>query len=252
MLGLVLSSGAARGSAHVGVLLALEELGIVPDLAVGTSSGALVAGAWAAGVATAEVAERTRRASLSDFGHPRSGLGPSVLETESFVTHLDEVFHGSNIEDLPRRFGAVATDLNARSAALLDSGPVADAILASTAVPGIFPPVVTQGHTFIDGVLTSALPVWAAESLGATTTIGVRLRAQNPANLRSILRGRVFTQAPDIAPSIEIFIDTTPYASWSARDANMLIDLGYKTAMQVLTSEPASAALRTHKPNRGS
>jgi NTE family protein len=234
-LGLVLSSGAARGAAHAGVLLALTELGIRPGVVVGTSSGALIGSAWAAGIGADRIVDRVLDATWADFGRPYLiGNGPALLDTTALRANLDEVFAHRRLEDLPVRFGAVATDLRARRAALLDSGDAATAVQASLAVPGVFPPVRLGDRLLVDGVLTSPLPVWAAHELGATRTIAVRLRPEAPAGRSAGLRGAVLPRAVDVAPDVDIVVDTTRYSSWSPRDVPRLVELGYRVTRDAL------------------
>lgn len=229
-LGLVLSSGAARGAAHVGVLMALSELGIEPDVVVGTSAGALIGGAWAAGMAPDQIADRVQDASWSDFGRPHAPSNLALIETTALRTNLELIFEHRRIEDLPRRFGAVATDLRRRRPVLLDRGDAALAVQASVAVPGVFPPVRGEGGVLVDGVLTSPLPVWAAYALGATHTVGVRLRPQVPVGAVARARRRVLPIVQAVPPDVEILVDTTGCSSWSPRDVPHLIDLGYRAA----------------------
>lgn len=228
--GLVLSSGAARGAAHVGVLMALAELGVEPDVVVGTSAGALIGGAWAAGMTPGQIAERVQDASWSDFGRPHAPSNLALIETTALRTNLELIFDHRRIEDLPRRFGAVATDLRRRRPVLLDRGDAALAVQASVAVPGVFPPVRGEAGVLVDGVLTSPLPAWAAYALGATYTVGIRLRPQVPTGPVARARRRVLPNAEAVRPDLEILVDTSGCSSWSPRDVPRLIDLGYRAA----------------------
>lgn len=233
-LGLVLSSGAARGTAHAGALLALQERGITPQVVVGTSAGALVGGLFAAGMRPELIVERLASLTWSDIGRPRPTRALALIETTALHSTLDWMLGRKAIEDLPRRFGAVATDVRTRSAVLLDHGDATTAILASIAVPGVFPAVHTDGRTLVDGVLTSPVPVWAAHHLGATRTIAVRLRPQAPAGARATVQRKVLTPAEEVTPDLDVVIDTEGYASWSARDADRLIALGYQTTLDAI------------------
>jgi NTE family protein len=240
-LGLALSSGAARGAAHVGALLALEERGLAPDVVVGTSAGALVGGAYAAGLTPAALAERATTTGWSDFGHPRPTRRLALIETTALEANLRAVFRRRRIEDLPRTFGAVATDLRTRRAVLLATGDASRAVRASIAVPGVFPPVRVGDEVLVDGVLVSPLPVWAARRLGADRTIGIRLRPQAPAGRRESVQRRVLLPALEVRPDLEIVIDTTGFSSWSARDVTRLIDLGYAATHEALAAADLDA-----------
>lgn len=234
-LGLVLGSGAARGAAHAGVLLALAEAGVRPGVVVGTSAGALVGGVWAAGTSAEVVVEQVLTATWEDFGRPRPGrAGLALIETAALRSRLASVFGGRRIEELPVRFGAVATDIVTRRAILLDRGDPARAIQASLAVPGVFPPVRVGTGVMVDGVLTSPVPVWAAHRLGARRTIAVRLRTETPSGPGQNLWRAVVPQADDVQADLELVIDTAGYSSWSTRDVPYLVDLGYQATRDAL------------------
>ncbi|MEU9347718.1 patatin-like phospholipase family protein [Streptomyces sp. NPDC048278] len=232
--GLVLSSGAARGAAHAGALLALAEYGFDAEIVVGTSVGALIGGAWAAGLSAARIAERIEVATWSDFGSLRPSRRISLIETTALRANLHWIFQRRDIDELPRRFAAVATDVRTRRAVLLDRGPAATAVQAAVAVPGVFPPVRVGDQVLVDAALNSQLPVWAAHRLGATRTVGIRLRAPSSRGGRSALQHVVLPPAEVVQPDIEIVVDTDGHSSWSSRDVPRLMALGYDAAARQL------------------
>lgn len=233
-LGLVLSSGAARGAAHVGVLQALEAAGLTVPVVAGASAGALVGAGWAAGFSAEEIAEWVSRATWADFASTRPSRRLGLLDPTVLRAGLDEELAGRSIEDFPRRFGAVATDVLARTPVLLDHGSATDAVCASIAVPGLFPPVRIDGRFLIDGGVASPVPVWAARRLGAQTVISVSLRPEAPPRPRP-WRSRVMPPIPEDGPAdLELIIDTREYFAWSPRDVSKLIDLGRRTTEQAL------------------
>ncbi|MEW8979789.1 MAG: patatin-like phospholipase family protein [Symbiobacterium sp.] len=160
---LILSSGAARGFAHVGVLEVLDAAGIRPSLIVGASFGGLVGAAYAAGRAPAEMAALVRRIdfrtvlALTDPTRPRDGLVAGD-RLEAFFADL--VAH-ADFAGLKTPAVLIATDLDTGCPVVLNRGDVARAIRASTAIPGIFAPVRWEGRELVDGSLSSGLPVWA-------------------------------------------------------------------------------------------
>ncbi len=174
-IGLVLSSGGARGTAHIGVLKVLEENGIVPDVIAGSSMGAQVGGAYAAGVAIDEMEAHWRSSSWKRVAKtlfptiPWSGWS-SGREVTRF---LRDLFGDRRIEDLPIPYAAVATDLETGEAFPITSGPLAQAIRASLSVPGLFVPAWFEGRLLIDGGVTNPLPIDVARSLGADVVIAV-------------------------------------------------------------------------------
>ena len=176
---LVLSGGAARGLAHVGVLKVLETSGIRPDLIVGSSAGSIVGALYASGLSAGQVEAALGEMSnqvFSDVSLPGLGLLPGalgVLKGEKLRGFVRERLRHELSEDFPIRFAAVATDLRSGETRAFNSGDAALAVHASSAVPGIFSPVGIGGRLFGDGQISSPLPVHAARQLGAKIVIAV-------------------------------------------------------------------------------
>ena len=173
-LGLALSGGAARGVAHVGVLKAFEAEGLRVDCVAGTSAGALVGGAYAAGMSVAELEEVGRGLRWRDLGRVTlSRLG--VQSSARMEEYIRARFPRTRFEELKIPFAAVATDLRTGAAVVMrDEGDVALAIRASCALPGWYVPVVdAQGRQLIDGGLVANLPTGAARALGAEVVVAV-------------------------------------------------------------------------------
>jgi NTE family protein len=178
-VGLALSGGAARGVAHVGVLKALTEHGVPVDCVAGTSAGALVGGAFAAGVSIAEIAEFARTMRWRDFGKLTfSRLG--VQSNARMEEYVRARFPVTRFEELPIPFAAVATELETGTAVVLrDKGDLAFAIRASCAIPGWYVPVVDEhGRQLVDGGLVANVPTTAARALGANLIIAVDVNAE--------------------------------------------------------------------------
>jgi NTE family protein len=173
-LGLALSGGAARGIAHVGVLKVLAEAGIRVDCVAGTSAGALVGGALAAGMPLEEIEKVGRSLRWRDLGRATlSRLG--VQSNARLEEYVRARFPVTRFEDLPTPFAAVATDLHTGAAVVMrDAGDLALAIRASCAVPGWYVPVTdAQGRQLVDGGLVANLPSSVARSLGAEVVVAV-------------------------------------------------------------------------------
>jgi NTE family protein len=173
-VGLALSGGAARGAAHVGVLKVLLENGVPVDCVAGTSAGALVGGAFAAGVSVAELESFALRMRWRDFG--RVTVSPLGVQTNARMEeYVRAQFPVTRFEDLPIPFAAVATDLHSgRAVVLKGEGDLAFAIRASCAVPGWYLPVVDgEGRRLVDGGLVALVPVAAARSLEPDIVIAV-------------------------------------------------------------------------------
>ena len=179
-IGLALSGGAARGFAHIGVIRTLLAHGFKPDVITGTSIGAIVGGVYAAGFldpfeAWARALSRRRVFGYLDFSLAGSGL----IGGDRLFNQLDESLADRRIEDLPVRMAAVATELRTSHEIWLTRGRLADAMRASSALPGIFPPSRIGGRWLMDGALVNPLPISAARALGARLVIAVNVNADN-------------------------------------------------------------------------
>jgi NTE family protein len=175
-IGLALGGGAARGWSHIGVIEALLEAGIEPEVVAGTSIGAIVGGAVAAGrfdalKAWALTVDRTKVASLVDVRLTTGGL----VEGERIRQQMRDLGLGEPIEKLPIRFAAVATDLGDGREVWLQEGPLDAAIRASIAMPGIFSPYLLEDRWLVDGGLANQIPVSTCRALGANFVIAVGL-----------------------------------------------------------------------------
>jgi len=173
-LGLALSGGAARGIAHVGVLKVFEEAGLRVDCVAGTSAGALVGGALAAGMPVSEIEEIGRALRWRDLGRMTlSRLG--VQSNARMEEYIRARFPVTRFEELRVPFAAVATELHTGAAVVMrDAGDVALAIRASCAVPGWYVPVTdAEGRQLVDGGLVANLPSSVARALGAEVVVAV-------------------------------------------------------------------------------
>jgi NTE family protein len=174
-IGLALGSGSARGWAHIGAIRALEERGIKADLVCGSSVGALVGAAYAAG--ELDRLERwvcslawTTVVRLMDLTW-RGGL----IRGQRLFTLFKTIFEDREIDDLPIPYGAVATELYSGRELWLRHGKVLDAVRASCAMPGLFTPVVRDNVVLVDGGLVNPVPVSMCRALGAEIVIAVDL-----------------------------------------------------------------------------
>jgi NTE family protein len=177
-IGLALGGGAARGFAHIGVMRKLLEHGIVPDVIVGTSIGAVVGGCYAAKeMDNLETWARTLtvRGILGYLDISLSGSG--LIGGGHLANQLETGLKNTRIDDLPIRFAAIATEFNTGHEIWLTRGRLSDALRASYALPGIFPPVLIGGRWLVDGALVNPVPVSAARALGARLVIAVNLNA---------------------------------------------------------------------------
>jgi NTE family protein len=226
------------GAAHVGVLQELHKRGIHPSVVVGTSAGSVVGAAYAAGVDLDELEEIVVGSRWGDFGTFSFTPGLGILDTEGLRDTIDRLAGPDlMIEDLPIRFGAVATDLVTREVVLLDTGPVADALCASISVPGLFRPTRLHGHLLVDGGLIQNLPLEATFEMGARHVIGVRLAPEWDAvpALRTSTRVHEFEIRDDVTmvrPRIG------QRSQWVTDDLPALVQLGRDAACEALGDYP--------------
>lgn len=173
-IGLALGGGAARGFAHVGVIQVLEEAGIRPELVAGTSAGSLVAALYASGRQGPQlqrIADTMDEATFADWTLPLFSRG--MLRGDALARYVSQQVGGRRIEELPMPLGILSTDLHSGQGVLFQRGDVATAVRASSAVPGLFQPVLISGREYVDGGLVAPVPVRQARQMGAELVIAV-------------------------------------------------------------------------------
>lgn len=177
VIGLALGGGAARGFAHIGIIRTLLANGVVPDVVVGTSIGAVVGGAYAAGhLDTLEDWARGFQKVRNILGYLDIRLdGSGLIGGEKLASRLEESIGPTLIEDLPLKFATVATEVRTGHEIWLTRGRMVDAMRASYALPGIFSPVLVGDRWLVDGALVNPVPVSAARALGAEIVIAANL-----------------------------------------------------------------------------
>ncbi len=179
-VGLVLSGGGARALAHLGVLQELEQTGITIDRLGGASMGAIVSGLASRGASSAEIIEMCKALMLgsnpsTDYTFPAYSLIRGVRTRRA----LEQVFGDQRIEELPRRWFCVTSDLVARQLIVHRTGRMADAVYSSMALPGVYPPIPTiDGRLLVDGGVMDNLPVevMARRSEGPIIAVDVSQR----------------------------------------------------------------------------
>jgi len=177
-LGLALGSGSARGWAHIGVLQVLDEEGIRPDIVCGSSIGALVGAAYAAGELQ-RFTEWVQGLGMRDvFGFMDFNIAGGMLKGEKLIAFWRRNFADFDIDRSPLPFAAVATDLHSGAEVWLRHGSIADAVRASIALPGLFTPVMRDdGRLLVDGGLVNPVPASLARAMGADIVIAVDLNS---------------------------------------------------------------------------
>lgn len=175
VIGLALGSGAARGWAHLGVLLELAREGVVPQIITGCSIGAFVGAAAASGdldklVRWAETLKWQDVVSLLDVS-----LRGGLIKGQKLIDFFERNFVDRDFTELDQRFACVATELSTGREIWLHEGSVSAAVRASIALPGLMTPVLHQGRMLVDGGLVNPVPVSLCRALGADIVIAVDL-----------------------------------------------------------------------------
>lgn len=200
LIGLALGGGGARGFAHVGVIKALEAGGIKPDIIAGSSSGAVVAALYAGGYSAAaleEIALNLDKENVIDF----TLFGSGWVRGQALQDFVNRSLDNRPIERLFKPFAVTATQASSGKMVVFNRGNTGLAVRASSSIPNLFIPPVINGEEYIDGGLTSPVPVEVARALGADIVIAVDVswfaQARNgdgaaaappPASLRSVRR----------------------------------------------------------------
>jgi NTE family protein len=220
-LALVLGSGGPRGYAHLGVLRVLEEAGVVPDLVVGTSVGALIGVFWASGLGAAELDARSMQ------GGPLTLFDPSPFADRGWIhgrrlqDYVNDGVGHRPLERLPRRVVVVAAERDGKAPRFFVEGNAGVAVRASSAMPGILSPVGIAGREYEDGDEALPVAVGAARSAGASFVVAVDVSARpgtTPSEAPERMRRRDAARRARIEPEVA--------------DADVLIhpDLGYWAA----------------------
>lgn len=244
-LGLALGGGAVLGFAHIGLLDALEEAGIHVDCVAGTSAGAIVAALYAFGVDP----DRTREL-LSPLtwrkvsGFTRTSLG--LLTNEPVGELLEDELGEARIEDAGIPLAIVTADIHTGERVVLREGPLADAVRASAAIPGIYTPVEMGDRLLVDGGIVENVPVTAIRELGAdvavAATLGDALDFEEVSNLLGVLTNAfLITVNTATALSLEldkadivIEPDLEPHNHWDMKQRDELIEKGYTAGKEAV------------------
>lgn len=183
-VGLALAGGFARGIAHIGVLRVFRDAGIPIDFVAGTSVGALIGTGFCAGTSLELMEELGRHTTFADFGRwTPSWLG--LATNQRMERYIARLTSATTFEELRIPLAISTTDINAGMTIYYSSGPIAPALRASCAYPGLFVPIQYDGRTLVDGFLTSPVPVEGALLLGAEVVVAVFLESGGIENPRT-------------------------------------------------------------------
>lgn len=178
-LALVLGAGSARGFAHIGVLKALAQANMAPDLVVGVSAGALIGAFYAAGFTPWQIEEIALRVSDVDIADFSLNNKRGMLAGEALQKLVNTYLRGMPIEKMKIRYRALATQLADGSPYVFDQGDTGLAVRASCSIPGVFVPTLVNGNEMVDGSVSSPLPVKRTRAMGADFIVAVNV-GSNP------------------------------------------------------------------------
>lgn len=176
---LALGGGGARGWAHIGVLKAIDEVGIPISMIAGTSIGALTGGCYLSNTldeleAFARSLTKSNMLRYMDFTLRASG----IISGDKLAAKMNEHLVDISFEDLSKPFVAVATDINCGHEVWLQDGPLVPAMRASYALPGVFLPVEHMGRQLVDGALVNPVPVSACRAYEPDIVIAINLNSE--------------------------------------------------------------------------
>jgi NTE family protein len=172
LVALALGGGGTRGFAHIGVIKALEEAGIVPDIVTGSSSGAIIAALYASGRSGRELEAIARELTRDDLVDVNL-FGRGWVRGEALQAFVNRMVGDLPIERLARPFAVIATAAKDGRMAVFNQGNTGIAVRASASVPSLFVPPTINGEEYVDGGLSSPVPVRVARAMGADVVIAV-------------------------------------------------------------------------------
>jgi NTE family protein len=168
---LALSGGGVKGFAHIGVLKILEDKGFTIRGVAGTSAGGLVAALYAAGYSPDEMASRLREIDQGNLFSHMHGEEPALFGFSGVTAILSELLGERSFDTVRIPLALTATDLNTGLPVVIKQGKLIDAVLATSAVPGVFPARQISGHRLVDGGIMNPVPVGEARALFPKGTV---------------------------------------------------------------------------------
>lgn len=229
-ISLALGSGGAKGLAHIGALKALEECGLRFCAVAGTSIGSIVGALYATGYSPTDIAELLRRFDLKSMALSVLAAGTVAPVRDALDSMLDE----NVFSELRLPFAAVATDADSGEEVVLRSGKVADAVLASSAMPPFFKGIRLDDRLLCDGAFTNAVPGDVARALGGHFVIGISLSpAENYACTRFLARsGKEIECRQRGIKSCDFMLepDLSQFSATDITSAAVMYDIGYECA----------------------
>ncbi len=262
-VGLALGGGGARGFAEIGVIRALEREKVPIDVVAGTSVGSLIGALYADTGRSLDLeftALSVENEDLFDY-KALAILSGGFVKGERLEEFLGAKLRHREIEKLALPFAAVATDLRTGATAVFDRGPVARAVHASAAIPGVFVPVTIDGRIYVDGGVTDPVPADAARKLGAQVVIAVAIPhavpTKAPTNPIEVAHHAVTVMAAEIGrlrcreADVVIIPDVGDVAYDDFSQKKRLIEAGEAATLAALPAIKEAIASQTRKPGTG-
>jgi NTE family protein len=266
--GLALGGGGALGLAHVGVLKALEEYDIRPSVISGNSAGSLVGGLYVSGRSVKELTDLAQELGTNMLDKIRMPLKGGLVNGKRIHQILTDILENKRIEDCEIPFYSATVDLDSGKAYYINRGRIADAIMASISVPGVFRPFEANDMHLVDGGVRGSIPLHALEKHKLSMRIGVGIMKaslnnefpeyldimpdnnpdQNPDSPGGILKivsrsmaimstESAFKEINTTRPDLAIYIDMTEKMKvWEFSRHEIAIDSGYEQARAQLRS----------------
>ena len=230
---LALGGGGVKGFAHIGVIRALEDEGFKIKAIAGTSIGAMIAGVYGAGFAPDEIEKYLNRLDQGLFYKRKPSDGPAILGLAGVERALEDTLGNTQFSNLNIPVAMTAVDMNSGELLVLEEGSVRDAILASIAVPGIFPPRKWHGRSLVDGGVLDPVPVALARKLAPQHPVVAVTLSPESTSWEQRPSSRLLTSLPfvsqylsrmRIAQAIDIFFRSVDIAGTSLTDMRLSID----------------------------
>jgi len=244
-IGLALGGGAALGAAHIGVLKAIDELNIKISFISGNSIGAFVAALYAFGISWQEMENIATKMHWFDIS--KLSLSKySLLSNKKLGKIIYDKIGDVEFEQAKIPLAIVAGNLNSGNKVVFDKGKVVDAVIASTAIPGVFKPMIINNEFLVDGGVVENVPVSLLKPLGAKYTIAVNLSAkrafQKPENIIDVLINSFYALVLNLSKAVTedanlvISPDVSNFSLVDTKNAAKLIEKGYEEAIKVLSA----------------
>lgn len=244
--GLILSGGGARGFAHAGILKALNEFDIYPDVIAGVSAGAIVGALYADGHSPDQIYEIFAQ-EKNFFNYVKLKVpGKGLFKTVGLKKNLSKHLRSKTFEELQIPLYVAATNINKAEVIYFDSGELLDRVLASAAIPVLFEPIEIDGDHFVDGGVLDNFPVFPVEK-ACKRLIGISLNPiQRQDDFNSLLKIAERTFHLSVSSNISNKLkkcdlvfgieELEKYRILDTSKGKEMFELGYKSALKILDS----------------